>query len=321
MNSDPFFEINVATAADKELYMFDSLLLGFFVCSFDHTHGVQILYSYPTKMQNDSNELNILRTHCIWKMERIPLRIDLKFSEFLYSAFQLDYTSHENISKNEEAPQFVTIVKFWKSGKRIPSRIFLELKTNLERNFRNDLNLLYKRNKLALNPIKKREFKELSKSAREIENKLLTLWREFETQVDDYKVPVNDITKDETSSETIIKEEVCTTDLFKKKIEMRTFPSEENTKELLVVLTNQWQNLEDVRIHISKNTDFFSETHWQQRLEEWPFKEELILEFSKSDVVQNFLIKISSNKTTIAILSLEVSSSVNVIPTDKSPQN
>ncbi|MFX0052141.1 MAG: hypothetical protein ACFE8U_12730 [Candidatus Hermodarchaeota archaeon] len=307
MNSDPFFEINVATAADKELYMFDSLLLGFFVCSFDHTHGVQILYSYPTKMQNDSNELNILRTHCIWKMERIPLRIDLKFSEFVYSAFRLDYTSQENISKHEEAPQFITILKLWKSGKKIPSRIFLELKTNLETDFQNDLNLLYKRNKLALNPIKKREFRELSKSTREIENKLLTLWRKFETQVSYYKVPLNDRIQAETSSETTIKEKECTTDLFKKKIDMRTFTLEENTKQLMVILTNQWQNLKDVRIHVSKNTDFFSETHWQQRLEEWPFKEEIILEFSKSDVVQNFLIKISSNKTTIAILSLEVS--------------
>ncbi|MFX0174503.1 MAG: hypothetical protein ACFE9L_21710 [Candidatus Hodarchaeota archaeon] len=308
MNSDPFFEIDVATVADKELYMFDSLLLGFFVCSFDHTHGVQILYSYPTKMQNDSNELNILRTHCIWKMERIPLRIDLKFSEFVYSAFQLDYTSQENVSKHEEAPQFVTVLKLWKSGKKIPSRIFLEFKTNLESDFHNDLNLLYKRNKLALNPIKKREFRDLLKSTREIENKLLTLWRKFETQVSDYKVPLNDRTQAETSSETTIKEEVCPTDLFKKKIDIRTFTLEENMKQLMVVLTNQWQDLEDVRIHVSKNTDFFSETHWQQRLEEWPFKEELILEFSKSDVVQNFLIKISSNKTTIAILSLEVSS-------------
>jgi hypothetical protein len=321
MNSDPFFEINVATAADKEFYMVDSLLLGFFVCSFDHTHGVQILYSYPSKLQNDFNELNILRTHCIWKMERIPLRIDLKFSEFVYSAFQLDYTYHEEVSKHEEAPQFVTILKLWKAGKKIPSRIFLELKTKLERDYHKDLNLLYKRNELALNPIKKREFKELSKPIREIENKLLTLWREFESQVDNYKVPANDRIQAESPSEIPTKEEVCTPNLFKKKIDMRTFTLDENTNQLMVVLTNQWMNLEDVRIHISKNTDFFSETHWQQRLDEWPFKEELILEFSKSDLVQNFLIKISSNKTTIAILSLEVSSSVNFIPIEKSPQN
>ncbi|MFX0184632.1 MAG: hypothetical protein ACFE95_16240 [Candidatus Hodarchaeota archaeon] len=321
MNSDPFFEIDVATAADKELYMVDSLLLGFFVCSFDHTRGVQILYSYPLKLKSDFNELNILRTHCIWKMERIPLRIDLKFSEFIYSAFQLDYPNHEDVSNHETVPQFITIVKLWKAGKKIPSRIFLELKTKLEKEYHNDLNLLYKRSELALNPIKKREFKELSKPVREIENKLLTLWREFESQVDDYKAPANDRMQVETSSEISSKEDVCTPNLFKKKIDMRTFTLEEDTNRLMVVLTNQWQNLEDVRIHISKNTDFFSETHWQQRLDEWPFKEELILEFSKSDVVQNFLIKISSNKTTIAILSLEVSSSVNFIPIEKHPQD
>jgi len=93
--------------------------------------------------------------------------------------------------------------------------------------------------------------------------------------------------------------------LFKQRITMRILPSEE-TGGLMVILINQSEHLRDILIQISKRTEFFSEPIWEQELEEWPLKEDLILEFPRSDTTENYLIKISSKRTTIDIKSLEV---------------
>jgi hypothetical protein len=87
---------------------------------------------------------------------------------------------------------------------------------------------------------------------------------------------------------------------------MRTASTIENPNQIFVMLLNQTENLKDVIIHVSKTIDLFSETIWVQELPEWPLKEELVLEFSKPETKENYLIKISSRKSTIDIKSLEL---------------
>lgn len=311
MNIDPFFDTKLETTTANQIFNSKVGLLGFFVCSFDTTCGLKILFSYPSKLQNDQNEINILKTHCVWKIENIPLRIDLRISEFVYSALQLqDPLGKEKIT-GSNLPFYGIVIKIWKDSNPLPTQLLVEFKKAIEAGIDSGFNLLYKRKRIASNPIKRREYKELSEKAVGIEQFLKDSWKKF----------VNKLNVDQESSTTNLKHlpdpmkietSLCAQDLFKQKITMRILTTEETSNRLIVVLVNQSENLHDVLIHVSKRTEFFSEPVWEQELEEWPLKEDLILEFDKSDEIENYLIKISSRKTTIDIKSLEVGTSVAV---------
>lgn len=312
MSFDPFFKVNVATTADKSTRNIHSVLIGFFLCSFDNANGVQILFSSPTKLQKDSNELNILKTHCVWKMEKIPLRIDLKFSEFNYSAFQLDFEK-EIFSEMIELPLFVVVLKIWKAGDKIPVERLITFKTDLEQNFSKDIELLYKFNIYAKNPIKRREIRELSSRIPNIEKELRKLWIKLIREIENRYFSDLKLEEDTVIPSISRQQEIRNRDLFKSRIGIRTITLEENPDQLILVLINQGKDLEDVNIQLSKRTDFFSETHWEQRIDLWPYKEEIFLDFSKSDITQKFLIKISSHEATVTIKSFEVGRSISHI--------
>jgi hypothetical protein len=292
MNIDPFFETNIKTSPKKHSFDSKAGLIGFFLCSFDTTYGLQILFSYPSKLQHDTNEINILKTHCIWKIDSVPLRIDLKFSEFVYSAFQLQTTLHKGIpAKN--IPVYGIVIKNWKDTNPIPNKVFFDFKTVFESKIRKDLYLLYQREILESNPIRKKDYKELVKQTVDIEQKIKTMWEQFSRQVSEQMgtFPTEVIPSSISSSMAPIETSLCAQDFFKQKITMRILPSE---------------NLRDVLIQVSRRTEFFSEPIWEQELEEWPLKEDLILEFPKSDTVEHYLVRISSKKTTIDIKSLDI---------------
>jgi hypothetical protein len=304
MNIDPFFETSIKTSPDKQTFDAKVGLIGFFLCSFDTTHGLQILFSYPTKLQNDRNEINILKTHCVWKIENVPLRIDLKFSEFVYSAFQLQRPEETHAEDNTI---YGIVIKNWKDIKPIPNETFLNFKTTMEKKISSHLDLLYNRERLESNPIRKREYKELLKQTDKIEQELKSIWKKFSGRVTEKRSThtTEIIPTPVSSSMAPIETTLCAYDLFKQKITMRVLPSEE-TGGLMVILINQSEYLRDVLIQVSRRTEFFSEPIWEQELEEWPLKEDLILEFPRSDAIENYLIRISSKKTTIDIKSLEV---------------
>ncbi|MFX1505390.1 MAG: hypothetical protein ACFFDC_04660 [Promethearchaeota archaeon] len=305
MNIDPFFETSIKTSPDKQTFDAKVGLIGFFLCSFDTTHGLQILFSYPAKLQNDKNEINILKTHCVWKIENVPLRIDLKFSEFVYSAFQLQRPKEE--PQTEDNVIYGIVIKNWKDTKPIPNETFLNFKTNMEKKISSHLDLLYNCERLESNPIRKREYKELLKQTTKIEQELKSIWKKFCGRVTEKRsIQTTEIIPATVSTSMApIETALCAYDLFKQKITMRVLPSEE-TGGLMVILINQSENLRDVLIQVSRRTEFFSEPIWEQELEEWPLKEDLILEFPRSDRIENYLIRISSKKTTIDIKSLEV---------------
>ncbi|UCE14921.1 MAG: hypothetical protein JSV04_07005 [Candidatus Heimdallarchaeota archaeon] len=311
MNIDPFFETKHDKITTKESFDSKVGIIGFFLCSFDTTSGLQILFSHPSKLQNEKNETNILKTHCVWKIENIPLRIDLKFSEFIYSAFQLQDPLETEKFISFDRPLYGIVIKKWKDSNPLPTRNMVEFKTIIETGIGSDLSLLYKRKIVASNPIRRREYKELSKKTASLEQFLKDSWKKFVNQLEDDQGSstenlehLPDPTKIETS--------LCAQDLFKQKISMRILSPEEDSNRLMVVLVNQSESLQDVLIHVSKRTEFFSEPVWEQELDNWPLKEDLILEFDKSDEVEKYLIKISSRKTTIDIKSLEVGTSVPV---------
>ncbi|KPK88147.1 MAG: hypothetical protein AMS27_00430 [Bacteroides sp. SM23_62_1] len=304
MNIDPFFETKIITSPKKHAFDSKVGLIGFFLCSFDTTHGLRILFSYPARLQDDKNEINILKTHCVWKIENVPLRIDLKFSEFVYSAFQLQTTQESSLKKDTI---YGIVIKNWKDTNPIPNETFLNFKTTLEDKIGSNLDLLYAREKLESNPIRKREYKELLKQTTKVEKELESIWRNFSNRVSEkISTPTTEIIPSPVnSSMTPLETTLCAHDLFKQRITMRILPSEE-TGGLMVILINQSEHLRDILIQISKRTEFFSEPIWEQELEEWPLKEDLILEFPRSDTTENYLIKISSKRTTIDIKSLEV---------------
>ncbi|MFX1516317.1 MAG: hypothetical protein ACFFC6_08410 [Promethearchaeota archaeon] len=309
MNIDPFFETNIRTSPKKHAFDSKVGLMGFFLCSFDTTHGLQILFSYPTKLQNDKNEINILKTHCVWKIENVPLRIDLKFSEFVYSAFQLQTTQES--SPMRDPTIYGIVIKNWKDTYPIPNETYLNFKNNLEDKIGSDLELLYTREKLESNPIRRREYNELQKQTIKVEQKLESMWMKFISEVNKKtSTPTTEIIPSPANlSMAPIETTLCAHDLFKQRITMRVLPSED-TGGLMVILINQSENLREVLIQVSRSTEFFSEPIWEQELEEWPLKEDLILEFPRSDTPENYLIKISSKKATIDIKSLEVGTAV-----------
>ncbi|MFW9903889.1 MAG: hypothetical protein ACFFFH_06115 [Candidatus Thorarchaeota archaeon] len=305
MNIDPFFETNIKTSSSKQTFDPKVGLIGFFLCSFDTTHGLQILFSYPPKLQNDRNEINILKTHCVWKIENVPLRIDLKFSEFVYSAFQLQRPQEGSQTKDDTI--FGIVIKNWKDTNPIPNEVFLNFKTNLENKIGSHLDLLHIRESLESNPIRKREYKELLKQTTQVEQELETIWKKFSTRLSEkMRTQTTEIIPSQVDpSMAPIETTLCALDLFKQKIAMRVLPSEE-TGGLMVILINQSEDFRDVLIQVSRITEFFSDLIWEQELEEWPLKEDLILEFPRSNTIENYLIRISSKKTTIDIKSLEV---------------
>ena len=307
---DDLFNIDIKTTIERSTFDSKVGLIGFFICSFDVTNGLQILFSLPKKLQKDSNEINILKTHCIWKIENIPLRVDLKISEFIYSAFHLHIHSQDETSVMER-PLYGVVIKKWKDTHPLPANAFLDLKMILESEVGSKLDLLYKCKALESNPIKKRKYKELLKETVEIKQFLKSKWFDF----------VNQFTTSIESSSTEVsthfdpaippvQTSYCAQNYFKQRISMRVL-SMDDTSQLLVVLVNQSENLRDVLIQISKRSEFFSETVWEYELENWPTKEDLVLEFPKSDVIEKYLIKISSMSTTIDIKSLDVSPTVN----------
>ncbi|MFX0016604.1 MAG: hypothetical protein ACFFB2_16265 [Promethearchaeota archaeon] len=310
MNIDPVFDTDIEPATDKQTFDSKVGLIGFFLCSFDTTHGLRILFSYPSKLKKNQNEINILKTHCVWKIENVPFRIDLKFSEFVYSAIQLQEDSQEGSLSTIDHPLYGIVIKKWKDSDPIPVKAFVDLKTTINSDIGSDLEILYQREKLALNPIKKREHDELLKKAVEIELSLKNIWKKFVYGINKNIEPFStEIIPSRVNSSMIpVETSLCAQDLFKQKITMRVLPTEENKNRLMVVLINQSENLYDIRIHVSRRTEFFSETIWEHKLEEWPLKEDIILEFSKSDVIGKYLIKITSRNTTIDIKSLEIAS-------------
>ncbi len=311
MAIDNLFDINIETATSKTTFDSKVGLIGFFVCSFDITNGLQILYSFPPKLRTDLNEANILKTHCIWKIEKILLRVDLKISEFIYSAFHLNIPSQEEASSTMESPLYGLVIKKWKDIHPLPVNAFLELKTALESEIGSDLDLLYKSKALESNPVKRHKLKELSKKITQIEHLLKIKWFDFVNQfgvgIEPYSV---EMTTHFNHVPPPIETSFCAQNYFKQKVSMRIL-SQEDESQLLVVLVNQSENLNDVIIQISKRSEFFSETVWEKELENWPTKEDLILEFPKSDVIEKYLIKISSMSTTIDIKSLEVGTKAN----------
>ncbi|MFX0124857.1 MAG: hypothetical protein ACFFAE_14595 [Candidatus Hodarchaeota archaeon] len=311
MNIDPFFKTKIKSTPNEQTFDSKVGLLGFFLCSFDTTHGLQILFSDPPKLQDNKNEINILKTHCVWKIENVPLRIDLKFSEFVYSAFQLQTTQEGTSEKN--GPMYGIVIKNWKDINPIPNKAFHEFKTTLESKIGTDLKLLYKRERLESNPIRKREYKELVTQTKKIEQELKSTWKNFNHHVSEKigTLPLEMVPSQDNSSMAPIETSLCAQDLFKQKITMRLLPSED-TGGLMVILINQSENLRDILIQVSRRTEFFSEPVWEQELEEWPIKEDLILEFPRSDSVENYLIKISSKRTTIDIKSLKIGTAITI---------
>lgn len=283
-------------------------LLAFFLCSFDTTRGLQILFSSPNKLQKNQDELDILKTHCAWKIEKIPLRVDLKFSDFIYSAFQLHEPLEEENAATKENPLYGIVFKILKDSRQIPIETLNDFKFKIEQEEGPNLSILSKQNLLELNPIKRKKYKLLTEKSINIHKHLEYMWKEFKSQVIDLLGQSFKIETPSSDNFTLLPTEVnyCSTDYFKRKIAMRTAITVENPDQLLVMLLNQTENLQDVIIQVSKTNDFFSETIWVQELPKWPLKEELVLEFSKSDIDENYLIKITSRKRTIDIKSLEL---------------
>ncbi|MFX0084758.1 MAG: hypothetical protein ACFFAU_03715 [Candidatus Hodarchaeota archaeon] len=312
MKIDPFLEPNIeATDSDKQILDSKTGLIGFFVCSFDITRGLQILFSSPRKLEKNQNELDILKTHYIWKIEKIPLRIDLKFTEFTYAAFQIYYPKEEEIIATVEKPLYGIIIKILRESKPIPPQKLLDFKLKIEKEVGNSLKILSKRKILESNPVKREKYKKLSEEANHIYIHLEDMWIEFKKQIMDL-YEYQDMESKKVNNTSLVSKDgsFWAKSLIKKKISMRTISTKENPNKILVMLVNQNETLRDVIIHVSKTMELFSETIWVQELPEWPMKEELILEFTKSDFDENYLIKISSRKTTVDIKSLEIKAGI-----------
>jgi hypothetical protein len=309
MSIDPFSDLISKKSDFKEqISASETGLLAFFIGSFDITSGLQILFSSPKKLQKNQDELDILKTHFVWKIEKIPLRIDLKFSDFIYSAFQLHDPLEEEITATKEKPLYGIVFKILKAYKQIPVDFFKDFKSKIEREERTNLSILSKQKLLESNPIKRKKYKLLTEKSVRIHNHLEYIWEEFKNQIVSFTEQsyYTEIFSADNSSLLPIDINYRSTDYFKRKIAMRTASTIENPNQIFVMLLNQTENLKDVIIHVSKTIDLFSETIWVQELPEWPLKEELILEFSKPEIKENYLIKISSRKTTIDIKSLEL---------------
>ncbi len=72
MYVDPF-SFNTTMVEKKPRVQSQSNFIGFYICSFDISQGLQVLYSYPSKLKDNQEEVNTLKTHCIWRIEYIPI--------------------------------------------------------------------------------------------------------------------------------------------------------------------------------------------------------------------------------------------------------
>lgn len=306
MNSDPFFDTELNHSEDSTLSKITPSTSGFFLCSFDNINGLLILFTTPSYLKNDQNEVNILKTHCIWRIDDIPVRIDLKITEYLYAAFLLDEKSFSNYIKSNNRI-YAIIIKL-SEDQQIENTVFLNLKKKIEQIISPNIDLLHKREKYSSNPLKKKFFKENASRIIEIERQLEEAWNSFKFNLQQFNANVTStVTSEEILEENVPESSKYTTPLYKQKISMRTFSSNDDPGQIHVILYNEKNiDLKDVLIHVSKHSEFFSETVWEQKLDYWPQKEDIILDFTQSDEIQNYLIKISSRKITIAIKSLKI---------------
>ena len=304
MNIDPFFDVNFELDSKHNQLNSNVGVVGFFLCAFDTIKGLQILFASPESLSESQAELSILKTHCIWKLDDIPIRIDLKFSEFVYSAFQL----HPSIQKSSDNDVLYGVVlKLWKDNNPLDADAIYRFKTTLENDFKSDFDIIYKSKQLESNPVVRRKFNELQPKVREIKRSIIEKWEEFKgslTQI--LSTPPKSILP--TSDSNLIPSDagVCVRDFFKDRIKLRIMELEENPDQLLVALENQSENLTDVKISISRSSDFFGEKVWEEEIKIWPMKEDLLLEFDKGTELERFLIKITSRNSTIAMKSIEL---------------
>ena len=306
MNVDPF-SFNTSMVEKEPQVQSHSSLIGFYICSFDISQGLQVLYSYPSKLKANQEEVNTLKTHFIWRFEFIPIRIDLKFSEFIYSGFQLNKSSSQEIVATVKDPLFGVILKLWKDGPFIPQDILNEFKKDLQELHWDDINLLFRQQSLSSNPSRRREYKKLLPEVQRVEKSLKTAWKSFQgniTHANVLQVSANAVID---TSTILPKKGVSPADLFKRKITLRIV-SIKDSDQIFAILVNNGKLLKEVSITVSKHTDFFSEILWQQSVDLWPTKEDLVLEFQRSNVITNYLVKISSKNRTIAMKSLMIDS-------------
>ena len=307
MKIDPFSPNSTMLEKSTETHSFSSSLIGFYLCYFDTTYGLQILYSIPSKLRKNTEEHNILKTHYIWKVEHFPMRIDLKISEFVYSAFQFHPENAQETEANLEKPIFGAVLKIWKDGEFIHPDELSHFQEDLQNNLWDDIELLYYRQILKLNPTKRRQYLQLSDRAAESGKALQSAWDNLGKKISETR------TFFESQNLSIVKSSLQSSSrespeksYFKTPVTMRVLKTEESTEVVLVILVNQMESLEEVKIKVSRKTEFFSENLWEQNLEEWPTKEDLILEFPRSSKLESYMLKISSKNHTVAIKSLDI---------------
>ncbi|MHA1974121.1 MAG: hypothetical protein ACTSW1_14070 [Candidatus Hodarchaeales archaeon] len=303
MYLDPFFSDKSEGEKHADMDLTNSSNLSMFLCLFDVVQGLQVFFSVPDKLKEDKDEINILKTHCIWKIDKIPMRIDLKFSNYTYAAYLLNINPENGGKSGTNDIIYGLVIKLPKKVNVSENTLMIELKSVIEEKLGPQIMLLHMKNKLKSNPLKRKEYKELKAKTRPVEELLKKHWNFFVTQ---YQI-LNQATKnkEEDKEKQTNNTPLKKPGLFKPKIKMRVYHDQEPDK-ILVILGNDGKDITDVLIHVSKRTEFFSETIWEQKLAVWPSKEDIILEFHKSDQKQNFLIKISSKKNTLTIKSLDI---------------
>ncbi|MHA1541749.1 MAG: hypothetical protein ACTSQH_02090 [Candidatus Hodarchaeales archaeon] len=306
MNVDPF-SFNTSMVEKEPQVQSHSSCIGFYICSFDISQGLQVLYSYPSKLKANQEEVNTLKTHFIWRFEFIPIRVDLKFSEFIYSGFQLHKSPSQDIVATVEDPLFGVILKLWKDGPFIPKDLLNEFKKDLQEFHWDDINLLFRQQSLSSNPSRRREYKKLLPEIQKVEKSLKTAWKSFQGKISHANVTQESKSGKIDSKAIQPNKRVSPVDLFIRKITMRIV-SIKDSDQIFVILFNNGKLLKEVSITVSKRTDFFSEILWQQSVDLWPTKEDLVLEFQRSNVITNYLVKISSKDRTIAMKSLMIDS-------------
>ena len=306
MNVDPF-SFNSSKAEKEPQIQSKTGLVGFYICSFDISQGLQVLYSYPSKLKENKEEASTLKAHYIWRFEYIPIRIDLKFSEFIYSGMQLHKASSKHVVATVEHPLYGVILKLWKDGPPIPSDLLDEFREDLQERHWEDIKLLFKYQSLSSNPSRRHKAKKLLPEVVRVDKLFQTTWKALLSKITFAKVTIQPLNQNMKQKSTLPDKRVSTTDLYKRKITMRVV-SIEDSGQIFVVLFNNGEELEDVTILVSKNTDFFSESLWQQSVDVWPMKEDLVLEFQRSNIISNYLVTIRSRNRTIAMKSLLIDS-------------
>ena len=116
-----------------------------------------------------------------------------------------------------------------------------------------------------------------------IEQSIKELWKTFNNKIFNYQITRGSVQEDIDDSTLFLRRNRRTQEaFFQERISLNIVETEEIPNIFLVILINHLDHLYNVSIEVSKRTDFFSEIMWEQTLEEWPIKEELILEFPHS---------------------------------------